>query len=348
MAFRFWRRIRLAPGVTLNLSKSGGSLSFGPRGAKYTIGRRGRRATMGIPGTGLFYTVHDDRRRSSDRALESPTVPIADRLSLGFFKRLTTPATERAFVDGLKALSRGDEKAALIHLETAANLVDAAWLAGMLRLKREDIDTAARDFTFALSRLGELGSLFKKYGIEARINLPVTPEVTAHVLPRERGTLLALAEVHQLQGRHGDALQLFDRLLALDAADPVVLLSFAELSLDGTDDRAAAAQRVVNLTAAVKNETPVHTALLLYKGRALARLGLSQAAADTFTTALRRRKDRSEDLLRQIRYERSLTYDAVGRRAAARRELERIYAEAPDFEDVASRLGLTGPSTTPC
>ena len=38
MGFRFWRRIKIAPGVTLNLSKSGGSLSFGPRGAKFTVG----------------------------------------------------------------------------------------------------------------------------------------------------------------------------------------------------------------------------------------------------------------------------------------------------------------------
>jgi len=38
MPFRFWRRIKTAPGVTLNLSKSGGSLSFGPRRAKFTTG----------------------------------------------------------------------------------------------------------------------------------------------------------------------------------------------------------------------------------------------------------------------------------------------------------------------
>jgi hypothetical protein len=41
MSFRFWRRVRLAPGVTLNLSKSTASLSFGPRGAKYTVSPRG-------------------------------------------------------------------------------------------------------------------------------------------------------------------------------------------------------------------------------------------------------------------------------------------------------------------
>lgn len=54
MPFRFWRRIRLAPGVTLNLSKSTASLSLGPRGAKYTISPRGNRATAGLTGTGLF------------------------------------------------------------------------------------------------------------------------------------------------------------------------------------------------------------------------------------------------------------------------------------------------------
>jgi hypothetical protein len=65
MSFRFWRRIRIAPGVTLNLSKSTASLSFGPRGAKYTISPRGNRVTAGLPGTGLFYTVHEPRRASA-------------------------------------------------------------------------------------------------------------------------------------------------------------------------------------------------------------------------------------------------------------------------------------------
>ena len=70
------------------------------------------------------------------------------------------------------------------------------------------------------------------------------------------------------------------------------------------------------------------------------RLGFSQAAASTFTSALRPRKDRPQDLLRQITYERALAYDVLGRKGNSRRELERLYAEAPDFEDVGARLGL--------
>ncbi len=94
------------------------------------------------------------------------------------------------------------------------------------------------------------------------------------------------------------------------------------------------------MTAGITNETPVNTALLLYRGRALARLGLLDAAIDVFTLALRRRKDRAETLLRQLRYERAVLYEQVGSKAQARRELERVYAEEPGFEDVRERLGL--------
>ncbi len=56
MGFRFYRRKKLFPGVTLNVSKSGPSVSIGGRGARMTIGPKGTRKTIGIPGTGISYT----------------------------------------------------------------------------------------------------------------------------------------------------------------------------------------------------------------------------------------------------------------------------------------------------
>lgn len=55
MAFRFQRRIRLAPGVRLNLSKRGLGLSVGPRGASLSMGPSGVHGHAGVPGTGLAY-----------------------------------------------------------------------------------------------------------------------------------------------------------------------------------------------------------------------------------------------------------------------------------------------------
>ncbi len=280
--------------------------------------------------------MHEPRRAS---AANAPRVAQRDRLNLGFFQRLFTPVDERALVDGLKALNAGDEGTALAEFEKAASLPDAAWMAGMLRLRREEFAPARRHLEAALGGLDRLGSLLEKYGITAQVTFPVTPEVDAHARPRERGTLLALVEIAQFEGDGTAAMRHVERLLEIEPNDPVVLLSFAELTLEGDADRAQL-ERVVALSAGITNETPVDTALLLYRGRALARLGLPDAAIDVFTLALRRRKDRAETLLRQLRYERAVLYDQVGRKAQARRELERVYAEDPGLKDVRKRLGL--------
>ena len=91
----------------------------------------------------------------------------------------------------------------------------------------------------------------------------------------------------------------------------------------------------------MENDTPLDTAILLYRGKALAALGLPDAAIDVFTLANRRRKDRPEALLHQIRYDRAVIYNDTGQRARARSEFERIYAADLGFEDIDQRLGAT-------
>jgi Protein of unknown function (DUF4236) len=54
--FRLFRRVRIAPGLSINLTKAGPSLSLGVRGAHVTLGRSGIRKTLGVPGTGVFFT----------------------------------------------------------------------------------------------------------------------------------------------------------------------------------------------------------------------------------------------------------------------------------------------------
>jgi hypothetical protein len=56
MGFRFRRSLRLAPGVRINLSKTGASLSLGRRGATLNFSGRGTTATVGLPGSGLSYS----------------------------------------------------------------------------------------------------------------------------------------------------------------------------------------------------------------------------------------------------------------------------------------------------
>ena len=140
-------------------------------------------------------------------------------------------------------------------------------------------------------------------------------------------------EVYQRQERWEDAITCLERLQRLEPDDVVVKLSLAELLLDLSACGAQAGARpgdknvcrkVVRLAEGIENETPVHTALLLYKARALRRLGLLDAAREILTGTLRRRKGRSEELLRALRYERALVYEDLGQRWRARSELENL------------------------
>ncbi len=75
MGFRFSRRIKLFPGVRLNVSKSGISTSVGTRGAWLTFGNRGTRTTVGIPGTGISYTeTHVARHESAPHQYAPPSL----------------------------------------------------------------------------------------------------------------------------------------------------------------------------------------------------------------------------------------------------------------------------------
>lgn len=70
MGMRFHRAIRVAPGIRLNMSKGGGSLSLGPNGARINLGPQGVRTTVGVPGSGLSYIS----RRSWSQVGASPSL----------------------------------------------------------------------------------------------------------------------------------------------------------------------------------------------------------------------------------------------------------------------------------
>ena len=54
MGWRFRKRIKILPGINLNISKSGMSLNVGVKGASVTFGPKGTYDNTGVPGTGLY------------------------------------------------------------------------------------------------------------------------------------------------------------------------------------------------------------------------------------------------------------------------------------------------------
>ncbi len=319
------------------MSKSGPSVSVGPRGAKVTAGPRGTRTTVGIPGTGLFYTTAS---KTGSRPASNSIRRQSQTPSLGFLKRLVTPDDHEALIDAFVALSRDDEPTALKHLRRAVHLVDGAFLAGCLSLKRGRYADSVRYLKTASQSPAELDRLFSQYGIDATWELPISDDVVARIKPSLRGSLLALVEAYQRLNRWQDAVDTLRRLRRLEPNDIIIKLSFAELLMTYPSSTPKICRRVVRLADGVANESSAHAALMLYKGRALRQLGMPEAAYQVLTAALRRRKDRSVELLQALRYQRALASEELGNHSKARSDLERIYSEQSDYEDVADRLGL--------
>jgi hypothetical protein len=65
MAFRFSKRIKIAKGINLNLSKSGIGMSAGVKGFRVGAGPRGARVTGSIPGTGVSHEWRSKKTRNS-------------------------------------------------------------------------------------------------------------------------------------------------------------------------------------------------------------------------------------------------------------------------------------------
>lgn len=68
MGWNYRKRIKIAPGIHLNLSKGGVSTSIGPKGVKVTFGKNGTYLNKGIPGTGLYSREKLSGRNSSSNS----------------------------------------------------------------------------------------------------------------------------------------------------------------------------------------------------------------------------------------------------------------------------------------
>jgi hypothetical protein len=71
MALRFRRRVKLLPGVHVNISRSGISTSVGVRGGSLTFGKRGTYLNAGLPGTGISWRGPVNSQHSATEGVPS-------------------------------------------------------------------------------------------------------------------------------------------------------------------------------------------------------------------------------------------------------------------------------------
>ncbi|MFM8961266.1 MAG: DUF4236 domain-containing protein [Actinomycetota bacterium] len=328
MSIRFRRSMKIAPGVRLNFSKSTLGLSFGIPGARVSVNSRGDVYTSaGIPGTGLYSVERTSLKgRKGRRKKPQPGELVEQIPAPGFF----APREQKALYRALKA---GNVEALMEVGETFPHIryvTEALVFPRLIMNNTTDLEALTKRATEIWNRRRELvkNSLFVDYTKGFEITLKVAPGVA---IPMQYGFDafgLSYIEVLQMGGKYEEALSVAESLSPNQATALAVCEN--ELQLRRWKD-------VLETTEEIENVDDATALLLIYRAIALREQGLFDAAIETLRLA-RSSKKRNEDVLNKALFERALCYEKLGKKALARKDLEKIIATDSDFPGVLESL----------
>jgi tetratricopeptide (TPR) repeat protein len=351
MGFRFFKRVNILPGVSMNFSKSGPSFSFGPRGMKYTIGPKGSRKTFGIPGTGLYYTTTSSHKKGprgtqvnlqrSGTQHSSTQLPVSNNVKLGYFQQMLLSPQEKQLLNGLNAFMSGNNDVAFRFFQQGSALPDCAFMCGFLALGREDYQTAEGYLRQCELNIGELGKAINKINANLELLLDISEYIEAPINVDARGLGLSLVEAYQHLDNYNEAMRILERIWNSNPSDKVICLSLIDLISLSPVANKQQLHDVVDMTKTIENEEPIDTNILYLRAYALYRLNLVDAAIAQLSGILRKKKNRPEILMLDIRYLRAQMYEELNQKAKAKKDYQDIYMKNPKYEDVAARLGIT-------
>ncbi|MBS3995701.1 MAG: DUF4236 domain-containing protein [Alkaliphilus sp.] len=336
MGLRFFKRISIVPGISLNLSKSGPSLSFGPKGLKYTVGGKGTRTTFGLPGTGLYYTTSKSWKNNKS-VLTAPSVNTST--SGGFFQKIFTSSEEKYFAKGMQFMSAGKLHEAIKEFELSS-CTDGDFMCGYISLGFGNYTTSEKHLIKCKNSIDKLGCVINKVQKDFELLLELTDNIEAPIQLDKRGLTLSLVEAYQHQGRYEEAFSILSEIWNENPSDSVICLSLVDLVAMDKKSSLNDLKDVVELTKAMENDDPIDTNILYLRAYALYRLHLIDAAIQQLNILTKKTKDRPHELLLDIRYLRGQMFEELGQYAKARKDYEAIYIKEPSYQDVAQKLNL--------
>lgn len=328
MGFRMRKSIKVAPGVRLNVSKSGVGASVGGRGGRYSVHSSGRQTVSAgsgiVPGVYYQKSVGGGRSRgggSRSGAAAQHVAPPTPRKP-GLF----APKGEKQLYKAIKA--QDVQAIKQVGVEHPDFRLPSYSLAGLMMLTSEPAEASRLlSEAFATGRDPAEDKFISTYTY-THVELSIAQGVTAE-LPVNRDAIgLALAELKQDEGDFDGAIDLVEQL------EPTTYsaVSLAELygQIGRWDD-------VIELTEGIKNEDDAAALLCVFRGQAFRQQGFHDAAHEALKEALRSRS-RAAPIRHLALAERAQNYLAQGKKGLARKDLERILAEDSGYAGVREQL----------
>lgn len=88
MGWRFFRRVKIAPGINVNVTPSGVSATGSGPGYAVNVGKHGVTQTVGAPGTGLSHRSRINNQPQPAAAAPQPKAPLSPLVPLAVFAAL--------------------------------------------------------------------------------------------------------------------------------------------------------------------------------------------------------------------------------------------------------------------
>jgi tetratricopeptide (TPR) repeat protein len=278
----------------------------------------------------------DERTSEGRPALPSPTRPqFSVRPGRGIF---AVRRYRRAFRRGLIAFAKDKPGVALQEMEQAsmrggAERASVQLFLALCLIELDRLPEAASSLRALVASGAQLPDRLMRANLSGGVlESHVTPNITAHTSLDRVGAALLLAETLQRVQRPSEAIDLLE-MLGARTKSLVISLCLADLYL--AEGAWEDVERVTD--AFTSNVDDLSLRILIIRARAQRERGVFIPTLTTLREALRFRK-RDPFLLNAARYERALLYEAEGKRALARKDLERIFDHGPGFRDVAQRL----------
>jgi tetratricopeptide (TPR) repeat protein len=330
VGFRLRKSITLLPGVRMTFSKTGIGYSAGVKGYRVTRRADGRtQKTLSIPGTGVSYvSMQGDRsrapsRRAAPRRSPLPPPPAPRSPKPGFFAPRADKDLYRAVqtrdIATMERITQAEPRLALA----------AATISGVLKLSGGDRNRAKTllAWVFETGHDPAADPFIAKY-VSFHFRLEVVTGAVADLGLDRAAVGLALAEMLQADAEIDEAIDIVERL------EPTTFTALSLAELYATAERY---DDIVEITSGIENHDDATALLCVFRGIAFREQEMFDAARVAFAEALASRK-RAAVIRHRALLERARTYEAEGKRALARRDLERILGEDSHYDGLAEEL----------
>lgn len=320
MGFRMRKSIKVAPGVRLNVSKTGVGASVGGKGARTSVHSSGRRTTT--LGSGVVPGVYYQKSAGGGRSQAATAEPAQSPKKPGLF----APKGEKQLYKAIKAQDvHAIKQAGTEHPDFR---LPSYSLAGLMMLTSQPSEAEQLlDEVFATGKDPAEDKFVSSY-LFTRLELSIAEGVSAE-LPVNRDVVgLALAELKQ---DHGDLAG------AIDVVEQLEPTTYSAVSLAELYAQSGRWDDVIELTEGITNDDDASALLCVFRGQAFREQGFHDAAHEALKEALRSRS-RPAEIRHLALSERAANYLVQGKKGMARKDLERILAEDSSYEGVRGRL----------